>query len=921
LPGAVSNTGGARAATSSSPTEIRSSRGPRIFRLLALTAALSASGFAGILATHDFWLPQAALCYAVLAGMIGLPLVAALIARVKGIAEVAASFRDRSDSEHEQIMVRVVFVLAVLLYIYAASISVEAPAPGSLAALLGVGAGMCIAWAFLIHILLFPGVSTARRLLAMQADLWSLTLILIAGGELIAVWYPAYLWVTFGNGFRYGNRFLLVSALTSVAGFAMVVTASPFWNSNLHLASGLLAGLILLPAYVATLIRKLTEAKRQAEEASRAKSRFLANMSHEIRTPLNGIIGMADLLRAMSLQTEQQDMVRTIAASGRTLLGLINDLLDFSKIEAGKITSEETEFDLHLELATARTILIPQANAKRLPIRLRIDPNLPFAFRGDVVHLRQILINLVSNAVKFTEAGEVRISAQDAGEDHGRRIVRIEVQDTGIGIPADAQQRIFESFTQADETTTRRFGGTGLGLAIAKQLTELLGGRMDVESEVGRGSCFWFTLPLSPAPLPQSAGAAASRKLAIFSAAADRIDAVRAAVHANGIERVFIAAERGRIEGWLAAAGAATVLVDAAASDRLEDLACGLQMAGNRAPALILFGSPAEIEACDAGAHLAALPLPIQPQCLANALHAAAAEDLSNEPQGQNDMPLASTAAQPHAPLRILIAEDNRTNRKVVGKILERAGHSVHLVEDGEQALDAMEAERFDLVLMDVNMPNMSGLEVAKFYRFAHLGEPHLPIVALTADATPESRERCAEAGMDAHITKPVDAARLLDLIERLVPAERRSARPMAAESSEPARAIPISAHPQFHPAPLDNAVVEDLAALGEGTSFFSELVYDFFRDIEMLLDDMDAAVRTADLVALRDAAHAMRSCSGNMGAVVLREICSRSREMTLETISRVGPSFVAELRQEFARVRRALSGRLLEAPNVLSRS
>jgi two-component system sensor histidine kinase RpfC len=263
--------------------------------------------------------------------------------------------------------------------------------------------------------------------------------------------------------------------------------------------------------------------------------------------------------------------------------------------------------------------------------------------------------------------------------------------------------------------------------------------------------------------------------------------------------------------------------------------------------------------------------------------------------------------------LRILVAEDNRTNRKVVGKVLERAGHSVHLVEDGEQALDAMEAERFDLVLMDVNMPNMSGLEVAKFYRFAHLDEPRLPIVALTADATSESRERCAEAGMDAHITKPVDAARLLQLIDELVPPERRRKPARAAEAAEPARTIPISAHPQFQPAPLDAAVVADLAALGEGSSFFTELVYDFFRDVEMLLDDMDAAVGSGDPAALRDAAHAMRSCSGNMGAVVLREISGRARDMTSETIVSAGPAFVTELRQEYARVRRALSGRLVE--------
>jgi two-component system, sensor histidine kinase RpfC len=267
--------------------------------------------------------------------------------------------------------------------------------------------------------------------------------------------------------------------------------------------------------------------------------------------------------------------------------------------------------------------------------------------------------------------------------------------------------------------------------------------------------------------------------------------------------------------------------------------------------------------------------------------------------------------------LRILIAEDNRTNRKVVGKILERAGHRVHLVEDGEQALDAMESEQFDLVLMDVNMPNMSGLEVAKLYRFAHLGEPHLPIVALTADATADSRERCTEAGMDAHVTKPVDATLLLEVIDTLVPPERRSERPAPAT---PVRTIPISVHPQFQPASLDAAVVEELMALGDGSSFFGELVFGFLRDIEMLLQDMETAIKAGNVPALRDAAHAMRSCSGNMGAVVLREICARARDLTDQNIATAGPMLIADLRQEFGRVRRAFN-RLGNKPNAVSGS
>ncbi len=829
-----------------------------------------------------------------------------------------SGFGLRPDSEHEQALIRLVITIFLFVYVYLVARrdgvidSVEKRA-------LWIGAAYILFSQVLLALIAARrGVSVRRRAIGMAGDLAVPSYAMYFGGEICAPFYVILLWVTFGNGFRYGRKYLFVAAVLSTSFFVVVIRTNGYWLSNPSMAYGLLAGLVVLPAYVSLLLKKMEEAVRRAEEANRATNRFLANMSHEMRTPLNGILGMVDLLEDTSLTPEQEEFADTVRASAATLLSLVEDVLDFSKIEAGKVNVVKADFDLHALVKSTAAMLAPQARAKGLRVAAEVGPDVPFLLRGDALLLRQIVLNLLGNAVKFTDAGDVRLRIVRTGETADGVALRFEVSDTGIGIAPEAQERIFNRFTQADDSITRRFGGTGLGTTIAKELVELMGGRIGLQSEPGKGSTFWFALALEKqaGALPPSspAGGIGGNRVLVVSSDAGIAETLRGHLASWGIRPTVVETAAGAFAPLVSAANGkapfhVAIVVERGLDMDAVELAAALKSVHLIQSVQLILAADGEretdLQALMKHGYGSAVRVPVDKTMLFNALHFV-------QPDDAGDRGVASLASRYQQKLegrqkiRILVAEDNAINQKVIGRILERAGHAARIVDNGEKALDALEEQSFDLILMDLQMPVMGGLEAAKLYRVAHPRGPRVPIVALTADATPEAAKACAEAGLDACLTKPIETKKLLEMIATLVPAAKRPAGGIPAAHPSPAGAAPAARARDARPA-LDPATIAELKALGGSGDFFEKLVGIFMEAGEQKIRELEKAAAARNYGRFRDIAHAMKGSAGQVGAFPLMEICHE--------FSRIGPAnheeeaaaLVARLKEEFVRVGAAL--------------
>lgn len=783
--------------------------------------------------------------------------------------------RIKTEKELEQILIRLVIGFGVLTYMvyldfhFVANFlkggfrTIPVGLDLSLFYFISLSILLCALWFRLLQ-------PAAIRFASLVIDMSVLSFAMALITEYVIPMFFLYYWVITGHAFRFGLRDLLISTLLAIIGFSTAVIFGEYWHSHYDYAAWLLLSLVLLPGYIGLFIRRehqylvqLESEKVKANAANQAKSDFLANVTHELRTPLNGIVAVGDLLLKSDLKGKQTEYAGVVVRSANILRALINNILDYSKLENKVVEAENIPFDLHSVINTVKSILEPVAIEKGIEFNVNLYDSVPGSVLGDHVKLSQILMNLGNNAIKFTDIGYVGINIFPKSIDENKITIRFEIIDTGIGIKKDSLDTIFDRFKQENESITRRFGGTGLGTTISKSLVEVMAGKIGVTSEEGVGSRFWFEIPFEIGVIEHNT----------------TINAVHVIILADNMLNVHDI--RTKLESWQYEVDTVT---------DLKDLISAQQSCHIEIPGTVIVHSNSFTNACRtierlnettrkninfilAGNNLSGtkyntdhfnnfLALPINTRELYHTLHFRH-HDYDSVVTPINAIRKNSGEGK-QVCFNILVCDDEKTNRYVMNEMLLTLGHQVSLAENGYEAMDLLQEKKFDLAILDMQMPDISGLEVAELYHYSRPDEK-VPLVLATANMNHELPVNSREF-FSYFLEKPINLSTLTTLINKFVSDQLPANNPTAQKNSQ--TSIPLFDH---------NAFIEDFYSGLNDSNFAEELFQVFIDNIKVVWADMKNAISAHEFDKFKKTIHSMLGIASNVKALqltaLLREI------------------------------------------------